>query len=242
MNLSQLSTARVVVIAASAGILLVAVLITGMLVGQRAVSPAESLASDSGDSRPTVATPLPRPHASPGSDSGSEPDSASDSDAPDKENFVEFRDEEAGFAMKHPEGWQRRDASDSQVRLVVTPNDRDSVMVRVTPLNLDQIEGEEITEEDVRKLHGQTEKIVRSSEDVKVLAGPEVVKIADTVGTYYLYTFEDQASGERGVHAHYFVFEPDRMITLVFQTIPPKRFTELADVFDVMAESFELIR
>lgn len=233
MNLSQLSVARVAVIAVSALVLLVAVLMAGILVGQRAVAPAEDLARDS-DSGPAIESPPPRPHA--------DADSDSESEGPPPEDFTEFRDEEAGFSMKYPEDWRLRETDDPQVPFVVTPNDRDSVMVRITPLELDELEGEEITEEDVRALHGHTEEIVRSGEGVEVLTGPRVVQIADTAGTYYLYTFEDEASGQLGVHAHYFIFEPDRMITLVFQTIPPERFTELADVFDVMAESFELLR
>lgn len=223
-SLSRMSTGRLTVIGLSALVLIGAVLVAGMLIGQRAVGPAGDL---SGDAQAEGGPDTPTPTGDPTGPS-----------VPD--NFVEFRDEEAGFRIMHPEAWELRSPEDPQVRFLATPNNQDSVMVRVSPLNLDEIEGE-VTEEDVRALHGFTEEIVRGDDNVEVLLGPEVVQIADTVGTYYLYTFESSAGGERGVHAHYFVFEQDRMVTLIFQTIPPQKFSELADVFDVMAESFELL-
>lgn len=223
-SLSRMSTARLIVIGLSGIVLMGAVLMAGMLIGQRAVAPAENLSGDA-SSGSTPGTPTPT-------------DGAAASQVPD--NFVEFRDEEAGFRIMHPESWERRSPEDPQVRFLATPNDQDSVMVRVSPIDLDEIE-EEVTEEDVRALHGFTEEVVRGDEDVEVLLGPEVVQIADTVGTYYLYTFASNAGEERGVHAHYFIFEKDRMVTLILQTIPPEKFSDLADVFDVVAESFELI-
>lgn len=227
-SLSRMSRARRTVMGLSGIVLIGAVLVAGMLIGQRAVAPAEELSGDAGaGSGPETPTPTPTdgPTAS-----------------PVPENFVEFRDEEAGFKIMHPKDWELRSPEDPQVRFLATPNDRDSVMVRVSPIELDEVE-EEVTEEDVRALHGFTEEIVRGDENVEVLLGPEVVQIADTVGTYYLYTFASNAGDgdERGVHAHYFIFEEDRMVTLILQTIPPEKFSELANVFDVVAESFEFL-
>lgn len=223
-SLSRMSTARLTVIGLSGIVLIGAVLMAGMLIGQRAVAPAENL---SGEAEAGDDLEAPTPTASP-------------APSPVPDDFVEFRDEEAGFRIMHPEAWERRSPEDPQVRFLATPNDRDSVMVRVSPIDLDEVE-EEVTEEDVRALHGFTEEIVRGDDNVEVLLGPEVVQIADTVGTYYLYTFASDTGDERGVHAHYFIFEQDRMVTLVLQTIPPEKFSDLADVFDVVAESFELI-
>lgn len=219
-SLSRMSTGRLTVIGLSGIVLIGAVLMAGMLIGQRAVGPAGDFTGDAQ------------------AEGGPTPTPTADSAVP--ENFVEFRDEEAGFRIKHPESWELRSPEDPQVRFLVTPNNQDSVMIRVSPINLDEVE-EEVTEEDVRALHGFTEEIVRGDDNVEVLLGPEVVQIADTVGTYYLYTFESDAGGQRGVHAHYFIFEQDRMVTLIFQTIPPQKFSELADVFDVVAQSFELL-
>lgn len=224
-SLARMSTGRLTVIGLSGIVLIGAVLMAGMLIGQRAVGPAGDFGGEA-QAEGGQETPPPTP------------DSAEPS-VPD--DFVEFRDEEAGFKIMHPEAWELRSPEDPQVRFLATPNNQDSVMVRVSPIDLDEEVEEEVTEEDLRALHGFTEEIVRSDDNVEVLLGPEVVQIADTVGTYYLYTFESSAGGERGVHAHYFIFERDRMVTLIFQTIPPQKFSELADVFDVVAESFELL-
>lgn len=223
-SLSRMSAARLTVIGLSGIVLIGAVLMAGMLIGQRAVAPAENLSGEAGAGEAETPTPT----------------STDGPAAPVPDDFVEFRDEEAGFRIMHPEAWERRSPEDPQVRFLATPNDQDSVMVRVSPINLDEVE-EDITEEDVRALHGFTEEIVRGDDNVEVLVGPEVVQIADTVGTYYLYTFASNAGEERGVHAHYFIFEEDRMVTLILQTIPPEKFSELANVFDVVAESFEFL-
>lgn len=219
-----MSAGRVTVIALSGIVLIGAVLVAGMLIGQQAVAPVEDLNSGAQAGEET-ATPTPTPTADP---ELSEP--------PD--GFAEFRDEETGFRIFHPESWTRQSPDDPEVKFLATPNARDSIMVRVTPIDLGELEGD-VSEDDFQALHGFTEEIVRG-EDVEILDDGSV-QIAGTVASHYLYTFDTAEGGERGAHSHFFIFEEGRMITLVLQTIPPQRYSEVADTFEVVAQSFKLL-
>lgn len=219
-----MSTGRLTVIGLSGLVLIAAVLVAGMLIGQQAMAPVEDLNSDA-PLEGEAGTPTPSPTGE------TEPSSP-------PEGFVEFRDEEAGFRIYHPEDWTRQSPEDPEVRFLATPNSRDSILVRVTPIDLGELEGD-VSEDDFQALHGYTEEIVRG-EDVEILDDGSV-EIAGTVASHYLYTFEASESGDRGAHSHFFIFEEGRMITLVLQTIPPQRYSELADTFEVVAESFELL-
>lgn len=151
------------------------------------------------------------------------------------EDFVEFRDEETGFVVAYPPDWEQLEVQDAQVRLLVTLNNRDSFLVRAVPLE------EEITVEEVPAMRPMTDEIVTSSEGVEVHIPAQPIVVDEVPGYFYLYSFNDEASGERGVHSHYFLFHGDTMITLVFQALPEERFEELADTFDRIAESFRTI-
>lgn len=229
LNLSRMSTGRLTVIGLSGLVLIGAVLVAGMLIGQQAMAPVEGLNGDAADGNAPVegetGTPTPSPTGE--ADLSSPP-----------EGFVEFRDEEAGFRIYHPEDWTLQSPEDPEVRFLATPNARDSILVRVTPIDLGELEGE-VSEDDFQALHRYTEEIVRG-EDVEILDDGSV-EIADTVASHYLYTFKASESGQRGAHSHFFIFEEGRMITLVLQTIPPQRYSELADTFEVVAQSFELL-
>lgn len=226
MSRNRIIVIAVVVVVAAAGLLA-----GGVLIGQRMLGPlgeaANRIEDQAGGGSPTP---------------DDEPDEPASEPAFDPDDFVEFADEEAGFQLLLPPDWDVRSVEDPQVRLLATPNDQDSVLVRVSPLNLDEIEEldvddvDDLSEEDLAALHGFTEEVVRSSDDVEVLMGPRVVQIAGTASTYYLYTFED--GDQRGAHAHYFMFHDGAMVTLVLQAVPEERFVELADVFDVIADSF----
>lgn len=220
-SLSRMSARRLTVIGLSGIVLVAAVLLAGMLIGQQAVAPVEDLPAEGST------TPSPTPTATGDRKLSSPP-----------EGFVEFRDEEAGFRIYHPEDWNRQSSDDPEVRFLATPNARDSILVRVSPIELEGVEGE-VSEEDFQALHGYTKEIVRG-EDVEILNEGKV-KIAGTVASHYLYTFETAQTEARGVHSHFFIFQNGRMITLVLQTIPPQRYSELADTFEVVAQSFELL-
>lgn len=237
MLFARMSYARLAVIGVSGLVFIAAIMLTGVLFGQQAASPfTESSANQPAQSQ-QPATPSPEAGSDPAS-----PDQAA------QEEFVEFRDEEAGFAISYPARWGPRSPADSQVRFLASSTDgNNSALVRVTPFDLEEQLGQlqEQTDEEVDQLDlnvSITEPRIRDGENVdELLLGPRIVEFAGDRASYYVYTF-NTADGERsGVHAQYFLFQQDRMITLVLQAIPPERFSELASTFDRIAQSFELL-
>lgn len=148
------------------------------------------------------------------------------------DGFVEFRDEEAGIALSYPESWQRLEAPDPDIRLVATPNNQDSLLVRSTDL------GFEVGPAEFPAAQSLTDEIVQSAPEVEVLAGPQRIELGGLPGYFYLYTFADEPSGQRGVHAHYFLFDGSQMITLVLQALPEDQYGALAGLFDQIASTF----
>jgi eukaryotic-like serine/threonine-protein kinase len=199
------------------GVAAVALLLGGMFVGRQLV-PQPNF-----DAAPETPAPSPSPGASP---------TPTTSPAPVPDGFVLFEDEEAGFSVAYPGSWERLESSDPQVRLVATPNGRDSLLVRVLQ------PGFAVTEDNLRQAKTLTDSLVRAGRNVKILAKPEPIRLGGLPGLFYFYSFRDSGTGKRGVHSHYFLFRGETMITIVFQALPTKSFPELAPIFDQVANSF----
>lgn len=148
-------------------------------------------------------------------------------------DFTEFRDDEWGFAVSYPSDWEEVSIEDPAVRLLVTPNNQDSILVRVVTLDAP------VTEEDLPQVRTLTDEIVQDGEGVEVLGEPTGVTLGGLPGIYYVYTFTDGASGQEGVHLHYFLFDGDTMITIILQALPAERLDLLAPTFQAVIESFE---
>lgn len=227
MALTRMSYARLAVIGASGVMFIAATVIAGLLFGHVAFS---SPGVASGGTLPASPTP----------GAGSEQASPAE--------FVSFRDEEAGFTLAYPARWVPRSPQDPEVRFLASSADsRNSALVRVTPFDreaaLTQLReemGQEVTALDLNIR--VTEQRIRGGEDVEeVLLGPQIVDLGGSRASYYVYTFDAVGDGQLGVHAQYFLFEQDRMITLVLQAIPPSQFSRMATTFDRIAQSFELL-
>lgn len=149
--------------------------------------------------------------------------------------FTTFRSEEARLEISYPAGWDALNSPDDEVVLVATPNGSDSLLVRVVGLDA------EVGPDDLPQMQQVTDRIVRSGEGVDVLVGPREITLGGLPGYYYLYRFVDDATGQQGAHAHYFLFDGSRMIVLVFQALPDQRFEELAGVFDRVASSLRIL-
>lgn len=230
MVLTRLSYARLAVIGVSGVVFIAATMMAGVLFGQRAASPFTEAAGGPG--------PEPSPTA-PGA--GAEADEQAS-----PVEFVDFRDEETGFAVSYPATWVPRSQSNSRVRfLVSSPDNQSSAMVQVVPFDREATrsrlteQGGELTEQELNQT--VAEGIVTDDEDAQVLVGPEPVQLAGQRATYFLYAFDASDSDERGVHARYFLVGSERIMMLVLESIPAARFSELTDVFDRIAGSFELL-
>lgn len=153
---------------------------------------------------------------------------------PDDIAMTDFRDEDTGFALAYPADWQRLPPADADVRLIVTPNQEDSILVRVVTLDAP------VTAEDLPAIRVFTDELITGGEPVRVLADPAHVEVGGLPGIQYIYTFTDARSGQEGVHSHYFLFDGDTMYAIVLQALPAEDFAALAPTFEAVLESFEV--
>lgn len=191
----------------------------GLLAGRQAVDPPTKSAASTERPRSgtAVSAPIPGPE------------------------LVEFRHEQAGFALSYPKAWVRPPAvADPQVVFIAAENDPaankgGSILVRVTPLEA------AIGREQLGEARKATDAIVASGNEVKLEAQPAEITQAGLPGLYYLYTFQDPVSGQRGAHSHYFLFRGQTMISVVFQALPVEDFARLAPVLDRVADSLRVL-
>ncbi len=150
--------------------------------------------------------------------------------APAADGVARFRDAEGAFSISYPGGWERVVSSDPEVRLLAQ-GDGSSMLVRMGDLGI------EVGPENLEAARKLTDKLVRSAGQAKQLRPPRRVSLGGLTGFLYLYTFADAASGQRGAHAHYFLFRGETLFTIVFQTVPAERLPELAPLFDRIGET-----
>ncbi len=144
--------------------------------------------------------------------------------------FVRFRDATSGISISHPARWRRVVPRDPEVRLLAQ-GEGSSMLVRTADL------GVEIGPENLGVAKRLTDKFVRAAGQAKLLRQPQRVTLGGLPGYLYLYTFSSGATGQRGAHAHYFLFRGQTLITLVFQTEPAERLARLAPLFDRLGET-----
>lgn len=143
-----------------------------------------------------------------------------------------YRDPEAGIGLSYPASWQRLDPDAKDVDLLAVDGKGASLLMRTTGLPSAVEPG------DLDAARDLLQPKLSGVDGVELLAPATRTTLGGLEGWWYLYAFEDQGSGRRGIHSHYFLFDGDRMITLVFQATPAQRFRALAPVFDQIAGSF----
>lgn len=144
--------------------------------------------------------------------------------------MTRFRDEQAGFSIAHPAGWRRTAADDRAVRLLADGGEA-SLLVRSVPRG----DGKPPSSRELVR------GLAAAGDDVRIVARATQIRLGGLPGRYYVYTFTDDA-GRTGLHAHYFLFGRDRILTLVLQALPAERYAALADLFDRVARSFRATR
>lgn len=140
-----------------------------------------------------------------------------------------------GFRIGYPRGWRELSSEDPQVALVAAGGDGGSLLLRVSEPGFEVVATEDVTE-----AQRYTDQLVAGGRGVQLLAQPTRIELAGLPGWYYFYTFEDESTGDRGVHGHYFVFSETSMFSIVFQALPTDRFVDLAPTFDAVAASFRV--
>jgi hypothetical protein len=161
------------------------------------------------------------------------------SDSP-KKALVEFRDKKAGWAISYPKNWNVLQSQDADVVLVVSEkppelNNGGSILGRDLTL------GTPVDEAKLPAAKEVTDKIVTSGEGIQMLAQPTIIHQAGLPGYFYFYSFKDPATGQEGVHTHYFLFKGSTMISFVFQALPKDNFQALAHLFDEVIGSFRVL-
>lgn len=147
-------------------------------------------------------------------------------------DLVGFQDPAGAFSGSYPSSWQRLTPTDPQVVLLAAGSDGSSFQVRKTPI------GTPVTAANLDAARKLTDRVVESGKRVTLLRQPQQVTLGGLPGYLYLYTFDDSTTGQRGAHAHYFLFAGTTMITLVFQALPADRIGSLAPLFDRIASTF----
>ena len=100
--------------------------------------------------------------------------------------------------------------------------------------------GTEVDRKSLDSAQKLTDRLVMKGKDVRELRPPRRIdNLGGLPGWLYIYSFRDSATGQRGAHAHYFLFRGKTMITLVFQTVPSERFATYSPLFDRIAGTFK---
>ena len=146
--------------------------------------------------------------------------------------LIRFEDREKKLSIAYPSTWERIPSQDAEVSLVVGSPEA-SLLMRTASL------GTPVGAETIGSAKRLTDRLVSSGKKVKQLRPPRRIdNLGGLPGWLYIYSFQDSASGQRGAHAHYFVFRGETLITLVFQTLPSERFATYAPLFDRLASTF----
>lgn len=148
--------------------------------------------------------------------------------------LVAFRDRRTGLSLGYPSTWARLRPTEASVVLVATQGDAASLLLRAVPLRM------EVTSATLPRVKALTDRLVRSGRSVKLLGAPKRIELGGLPGYFYLYSFRDARTRQRGIHSHYFLFAGQTLITLVFQALPEDRFERFAPVFDRISSTFRV--
>lgn len=156
------------------------------------------------------------------------------SSVPGTGGWVRHVDPAAGFVVDYPASWKQYQSQDPKVQFLAGPDGTDFVQVRVVaPLPVSIPPG------DTQVMKRITDSLL-AGQSIDILQESEVT-VAGLPGYQYVYTFRDNASGQVGVHIHDFLFQGDRLVTLVFQVLPEARLKALAPAFDQVRSRFRVL-
>lgn len=142
--------------------------------------------------------------------------------------FATYRSPDGGFSISYPAQWQV--VPNTGVSLLLSAGGNDALSIREVTLQ------QAVDTKNVDSIRAVTDAILSTpSAQLQVLLARPIT-IGGIAGYYYLYTFP--SGKDRGVHAHYFLFQGRKLTTLVFQALPSSDFQGLAPVFDQVSASF----
>ncbi len=142
--------------------------------------------------------------------------------------FATYRSPDGGFSISYPAQWQV--VPNTGVSLLLSAGGNDALSIREVTLQ------QAVDTKNVDSIRAVTDAILSTpSAQLQVLLARPIT-IGGIAGYYYLYTFP--SGKDRGVHAHYFLFQGRKLTMLVFQALPSSDFQGLAPVFDQVSATF----
>lgn len=171
----------------------------------------------------------------PSNEAGSNAPGAAPADGAKPGEVTEFRNEQAGIALSYPANWVQLKTNDPQILLLASDGPENSFLARSVDLPTP------VGQQELPAAKQLTDQIVGGNKTAKMLTEPKQVELGGLPGYWYLYSFQDEQSGQVGAHSHFFLFKENKMITFVFQTIPVEEFQNSAPVFDQITASFRVL-
>lgn len=151
-------------------------------------------------------------------------------------DFAAFRSDQGGFELAYPTSWSQLTTKDPQVHLLVSQGTEDSFLVRSLELEAP------VGPPQLAAAKQLTDQIVTSNKTVQMVTEPKQIELGGLPGFFYFYSFKDTASGQDGVHSHYFLFNGKTMLSLVFQALPKEHFAASAPTFDKITSTFRVLK
>lgn len=158
--------------------------------------------------------------------------------------LVPIEDREAGYSLELPQNWQffEQQQEDPQIRMVAgVSGTQNNLRVRAVPLPLPVVIDDATPDNVVAELQAQFDKYIDDGENVREVIQRQRVRINGVQGWWYLYSFNDSAGQEEGIHSHFFMLGGNQMYVLVFQVLPASNYGNYAGIFDEIISSFRLI-
>ena len=151
-------------------------------------------------------------------------------------DFRTLQDPDTGVEIAVPADWTQystKDLADKAIRFTVgIPNTGDTVVVRVNAYSA------EITDANIGDQKAVFDQLL-GAEKIQIYVN-EKVTLGGLPALFYVYRFVDDATSKAGIHAHYFVFQGRKMVSLIFQALPDTRYEVLAPTFDKIANSLKV--
>lgn len=163
------------------------------------------------------------------------PSTGSDGLGPVPAGQRRLTDKKAGYTLNYPAAWTEvtdttglNGAPDGHVIRIA---DNNAFSIRTFPLQ------EKVDTKNFDDMRAVTDAILSTPDANLTRLATNNVKVGGLPAIYYLYYFPN--GNERGVHAHYFVFDGKKMHVLIFQVVPADSFGTYATQFDAILASFK---
>ncbi|WP_156392318.1 MULTISPECIES: PsbP-related protein [unclassified Nocardioides] len=150
------------------------------------------------------------------------------------ERLKALNDPVAGYHLEYPATW-------AEVASADTPAGPDGHVVRIAGENAMSIRTfaleRPVEASAVADMRAVTDAILSSPKAQLTVLDVRETEVAGLPTIYYLYYFP--AGSQRGIHAHYFIFDRTKMHALIFQVVPDADFADYAKQFDQVVASFK---